>query len=142
MLRPSWPKPKIAGVETGLRALIEYPVKTMNISLENSLYQVDTGPVAIPDLTKRYDPPLDSLRLAFVAFNAPTFADFVVGAADRRDPGRENLGRSLSLLEAIQPGGRESVVCVAGADVGKDSDVTVHHLPRRRLPRGRCDRGR
>jgi hypothetical protein len=32
----------------------------------------------LPDLTKRFEPPIASLRLAFVAFNAPHFADFVV----------------------------------------------------------------
>jgi hypothetical protein len=64
--------------QTGLGAVIECPVKTMNISLEKEMYQVDTGPVAFPDLSRRYDPLIDSLRLAFVAFNAPHFADFVV----------------------------------------------------------------
>ncbi len=64
--------------ETGLRAIIECPTKTMNISLENQIYQVDTGPIAYPDLSKRYDPPIDCLSLAFIAFNAPGFADFVV----------------------------------------------------------------
>lgn len=61
-----------------LRAIIEYPIKTMNISVDDSEYQIDTGPIALPDLTKRYDPPIDALRLAFVAFNRPDFADFVV----------------------------------------------------------------
>ena len=69
---------EIANAETGLRAIIECPTKTMNVSLEDRLYQVDTGPVAFPDLTKRYDPEIDCLRLAFVAFNAPDFADFVL----------------------------------------------------------------
>jgi len=50
----------------------------MNVSLEKRLYQVDTGPVAFPDLSKRYDPLIDGLRLTFVAFNAADFADFVV----------------------------------------------------------------
>jgi hypothetical protein len=63
---------------TGLKAVIECPVKTMNISLEKMLYQVDTGPIALPDLRKRYEPRIDSLRLAFLAFNAPHFADFVI----------------------------------------------------------------
>ena len=63
---------------TGLKAIIECPVKTMNISLDLKLYQVDTGPIALPDLSKRYEPRIDSLRLAFVAFNAPDFADFVI----------------------------------------------------------------
>jgi hypothetical protein len=57
---------------------MECPVKTMNVSLEKELYQVDTGPIAFPDLTKRYERWIESLRLAFVAFNAPHFADFVV----------------------------------------------------------------
>lgn len=64
--------------ETGLRAVIECPCKTMNISLDKQMYQIDTGPVAFPDLTRRYEPPIDCLRLAFIAFNAPHFADFVV----------------------------------------------------------------
>jgi hypothetical protein len=42
------------------------------------MYQVDTGPVALPDLGKRYQPQIECLRLAFVAFNRADFADFVV----------------------------------------------------------------
>ena len=58
--------------------MIECPTKTMNVSLEKKMYQVDTGPVAYPDLSKRYDREIEGLSLAFMAFNAPTFADFVV----------------------------------------------------------------
>ncbi len=64
--------------ETKLRAIIECPVKTMNISLERQMYQVDTGPIAFPDLTKHYDPLIECLSLAFVVFNASHFADFVI----------------------------------------------------------------
>lgn len=64
--------------QTGLKAIIEAPVKTLNISIFKQMYQVDTGPVAFPDLSKRYEPRIDCLKLAFVAFNAPHFADFVV----------------------------------------------------------------
>jgi hypothetical protein len=69
---------EIANAETGLRAVIECPTKTMNISLDRRMYQVDTGPVAFPDLSRRFDPPIDCLNLAFIAFNAPHFADFVI----------------------------------------------------------------
>jgi len=69
---------EISNEETGLRAIIECPVKTMNISLERQMYQVDTGPIAFPDLTKRYERPIECLSLAFVVFNAPHFADFVI----------------------------------------------------------------
>lgn len=69
---------QIADEGTGLKATIECPTKTMNISIENRIYQVDTGPIALPDLRKRYEPEIDCLRLAFIVFNAPHFADFVV----------------------------------------------------------------
>jgi hypothetical protein len=88
--------------DTGLRAIIEYPVKTMNtISADDlekmmrdkadtatydfvdpgdnqGVYQVDTGPVAYPDLSKRHDPTEEGLSLAFVAFNTRDRADFIL----------------------------------------------------------------
>jgi len=69
---------EIANAETQLRAIIECPVKTMNILPEKQQYQVDTGPIAFPDLTRRDTLSIDALSLAFVAFNAPDFADFVI----------------------------------------------------------------
>ena len=69
---------EIHNEEMGLRAILEYPVKTMNIDRDNNIYQVDTGPLALPDLTRREDSPLGTVSLAFVAFNQPHFADFVI----------------------------------------------------------------
>lgn len=66
--------------ETGLRAVIEAPCKTMNISHTKKMYQVDTGPIAFPDLSKKYEVQIDCLSLAFIAFNADHFADFVIEA--------------------------------------------------------------
>lgn len=68
---------EIAAGDTGLRAIVECPVKTLNTNRERDLYQVDTGPVLLPDL-RRHERSVDGLRLAFVAFNTPGFADFVV----------------------------------------------------------------
>ncbi len=69
---------EFADSTTGLRAIIEFPVKTLNIHDERNLYQVDTGPIAFPDLSRRFSSFAESLSLAFVAFNAPHFADFVI----------------------------------------------------------------
>jgi hypothetical protein len=69
---------EIRNADSGLAAIIECPVKTMNVSLDRQMYQVDTGPIAFADLAQRYDPLIDTLSLAFVAFNAPHFADFVI----------------------------------------------------------------
>ena len=69
---------ELTNSDTSLKAVIECPVKTMNISLEKQMYQVDTGPVAFPDLKTKADPLIDCLSLAFVAFNQSDFADFVI----------------------------------------------------------------
>jgi len=73
-----------------LRAIIECPTKTMNIDQERRRYQIDTGPVAYADLTKDYPAAIDRLHLAFVAFNAPNFADWVVEQPTRVYPDGEN----------------------------------------------------
>lgn len=69
---------EIHHAKTGLRAILEYPVKTMNIDRDHGIYQVDTGPLALPDLATRHESPLGTTSLAFVAFNQPDFAYFVV----------------------------------------------------------------
>jgi len=63
---------------SGRTAIIECPVKTMNMSSPRRLYQVDTGPVLLPDLTLPPEQWSAGLQLAFIAFNEPTWADFVV----------------------------------------------------------------
>jgi len=75
--------------DTKLRAIIECPVKTLNTNREKNIYQVDTGPVAFPDLTKRHERHVDGISLAFLAFNVPHFTDFIlevptqIGAGDQ-----------------------------------------------------------
>lgn len=69
---------EIANPQTKLRAVIECPVKTMNIAHPGKIYQVDTGPIAFADISRRAEPLIDCLSLAFVAFNAPHFADFII----------------------------------------------------------------
>jgi hypothetical protein len=69
---------EISNADTGLTAILECPCKTMNVSHPRRMYQVDTGPIAFPDLSRRYDIQISCLSLAFLAFNAPHFADFVI----------------------------------------------------------------
>lgn len=94
---------EIRNESTGLKAVIECPVKTMNVSLDDSVYQVDTGPAAYPDLARRTDPSIDCLSLAFVAFNAPHFADFIVeqptpvAPDDEQSPQAYHYSRPFSL---------------------------------------------
>lgn len=69
---------ELVNPDRSLKAVIECPIKTMNISLEKKMYQVDTGPIAFPDLKQNTDRLIDRLSLAFVAFNQDDFADFVI----------------------------------------------------------------
>jgi len=64
----------------GRRAILEYPVKTMNVQPDTLKYQVDTGPVVFPDLSLPLDRQPHGFAPAFVAFNTPHFADFVIEA--------------------------------------------------------------
>ena len=93
---------EITDSRTRLRAIIEFPVKTMNIHDGRDLYQVDSGPVAFPDLSRRYTRPAESLSLAFVAFNAPGSADFVVEEPTAiPDAGRVHHYSRLQSLPAV-----------------------------------------
>jgi hypothetical protein len=76
--------------KAGLRVVLEYPVKTMNINKEKQIYQVDTGPVVFPDVARRRKNLAEAINLAFVAFNVPQFADFVIEAPTAiREQGRK-----------------------------------------------------
>ena len=94
---------EIANPALGLRAIVEFPIKTMNVYDGKDLYQVDTGPVAYPDLSQRYTRLVDSISLAFVAFNKPTDADFIIeGETPIMQFGREvarvhHYGRTVSV---------------------------------------------
>jgi len=72
-------RPMISQTEyqvNGFHVLLEYPVKVVNFSERERYYQVDTGPVLLPDPT---DPmSLPACRLAFVAHNCPEWAEFIV----------------------------------------------------------------
>ena len=54
----------------GSQVFLEYPVKVVNASEREMFYQVDTGPVVVPDLTA-FDAThrISVLRLAFIAHN-------------------------------------------------------------------------
>lgn len=65
----------------GYAITLEYPVKTVNHSERERYYQVDTGPVLFPGMSgigARGEPPLMACRLAYVAHNAPDWAEFLV----------------------------------------------------------------
>lgn len=57
--------------EDGSEVLLEYPVKVINVSDREMFYQVDTGPIIVPD-REAFDGvhEISTLRLAFIAHNS------------------------------------------------------------------------
>ena len=78
---------ELASPDGSRKCLLEYPIKTMNANDIVPMYQVDTGPVAYPDWDSDAEVLAGRFRLAFVAFNTPHFADFVVLTPTQLTPG-------------------------------------------------------
>ncbi len=109
--------PIVARVElrdpgTGKHALVECPVKTMNIDTELGGWQVDTGPVAWPDLTRIDGCFADTLRLAYVVFNTDDYVEAVVEAlTDVGSPERPARVYHYSALETHESRNSLYAVC-------------------------------
>jgi hypothetical protein len=67
-------------------AVLEFPVKTMNANERDWVYQTDTGPILFPDLERDPNDLLSGMEVAFVALNAPDWADFIVRARTKLTP--------------------------------------------------------
>lgn len=61
-------------------ALIECPVKTMNVNERDMIYQTDTGPVLFPDFSREPEDLIRGFELAFASFNCPMWTEFIVRA--------------------------------------------------------------
>jgi hypothetical protein len=62
----------------GQLVMIEYPVKTINVSERDRYYQVDTGPVLFPDLSIGHESFVGNFRLAYIAHNCADWAEIIV----------------------------------------------------------------
>lgn len=68
---------EIVNAERGLRALLEYPIRTMNIHPERVRFQVDTGPLIFPDFSLEPEHLIDHCKLAHTVFNTFDYAEFI-----------------------------------------------------------------
>jgi hypothetical protein len=59
-------------------AVLEYPVKTINANERDTIYQTDTGPVLLPDLSREPEELIGGFEMAFSAFNTPHWIEFLV----------------------------------------------------------------
>lgn len=68
----------IHDAETGVSAELEYPIKTMNVTTDPGRFQIDTGPVIVPDFSASDDPPILRFDVAHVVYCAPDRAEFIL----------------------------------------------------------------
>jgi len=79
--------------ENGYSVCLEYPVKTFNVTERERVYQTDTGPNILPDLSPERlasgERLVDCFDLAFSAFNAPDWIEFVINSPQPAGEGFE-----------------------------------------------------
>jgi hypothetical protein len=69
---------EIYDADRGQRALLEYPVKTMNVMQGPSCFQVDTGPLILPDFGNIMTHPIECFELAHVVYHQRDTAEFIL----------------------------------------------------------------
>ncbi|MBM81922.1 MAG: hypothetical protein CMJ78_15220 [Planctomycetaceae bacterium] len=57
---------------------LEYPIKTMNFMPKTNSFQVDTGPILVPDYDSKADKPINRLEMAYVAYNRLDRAELIL----------------------------------------------------------------
>lgn len=78
--------------ERRVRAVLEYPIKTMNVHHTRARFQVDTGPVLWPDFASTEEHLIDRLEMAHVGYNRLDRAEFII----RRPTAIEKDGREVA----------------------------------------------
>lgn len=61
-----------------ISAVLEYPIKTINVNPEKNVFQVDTGPVLFPQLDSEDDDRIKWLKPAYIAYNDFDYAEFII----------------------------------------------------------------
>lgn len=62
---------------TGQRAVLTYPVKTQNVVETPPQFQVDTGPILVPDFASTAPTPIQRFDISHVVYNRLTQAEFI-----------------------------------------------------------------
>ncbi|NLX56600.1 MAG: hypothetical protein GXY58_15945 [Planctomycetaceae bacterium] len=61
-----------------LQYVLQYPIKTMNFQPLSDSFQVDTGPLLVPDFAATAERAIDRLEMAHIAYNRLDRAEFIL----------------------------------------------------------------
>ncbi len=97
---------ELVDAESGQRALLEYPIKTMNLMQEPPRFQVDTGPLILPDFKATVPRAIESFEMAHVVYHTLDKAEFIlrkpVPAGDGGNPGAASTDYSVVQIMPAQ----------------------------------------
>ena len=60
-----------------IQAILDYPIKTINVSDQKTLFQVDTGPLLYPNLDSPHTRTIEAFEHAFLAYKTFDRAEFI-----------------------------------------------------------------
>ena len=69
---------EIRDPQGGLRYVLQYPIRTMNFQPKTNSFQVDTGPVLVPDFKTKASGAINRLEMAHIAYNRLDRAEFIL----------------------------------------------------------------
>jgi hypothetical protein len=76
--RPLIGRTELLDEASGLRAVLEYPIKTMNVARHPDRFQVDTGPLIVPSFAAEQTRPIERFDVAHVVYNRLDKAEFIL----------------------------------------------------------------
>jgi hypothetical protein len=76
--RPLVARTTVRDESSGRTVVLEYPIKTMNVTMSPARFQVDTGPLLVPDFSSEAQHAIERLDIAHVVYHQRNQAEFVL----------------------------------------------------------------
>ena len=107
--RPLVARTELWNDERTQRASLEYPIKTMNLTTDPPRFQVDTGPLLVPDFASTAARPVERFEVAHVVYNVLTKAEFILRRPTPVAPGLHAATTDYSVVR-VAPA-RHEILC-------------------------------
>ncbi len=95
---------EIRAAASGIRALMEYPLKTMNVLRKPMRYQVDTGPLIVPDFGSTEAMQVERFDIAHVVYNRPNTGEFILRRPKSGEENRFSRSRTTPWCRSTRAG--------------------------------------
>lgn len=76
--RPLIARTELRDANSGQIAVLDYPIKTMNVARHPDRFQIDTGPLIVPDFASTALHPIERFDVAHVVYNTLDRAEFIL----------------------------------------------------------------